>query len=132
MNYSTKHCFVAEIAKSSHWYCKDALHRPRDTLTFICLCHCFLAECVPFEDQGCFASPESHHPKATASSQPAAQHHQGKAGRKILSPWEQRRRCRLKHLGWLALGSCTSASVLCPLPARIQDHRLIFCPSNSC
>lgn len=87
MNYSTKHCFIAKIAKSSYWYYKDALHCQRDILTFICLCHCFLTEYVSFEDQRCSASPESHHPKGAASSHPAAQHRQGKAGRKIPPSW---------------------------------------------
>lgn len=116
MNYSTKQCFIAKIAKSSYWYCKDALHCQRDILTFICLCHCFLAKHVPFEDQRCSALPESHNLKAAAGSHPAAQHHQGKPGRKIPSPCEKHQRSVLKHIGCVALGSLHLCFCVVPSP----------------
>lgn len=128
MNYSIKHCFIAKIAKSSYWYCKDALHCQRDILTFICLCHCFLTECVPLEDQRCSASPESHHPKASASSHPAAQHCQGKPGRKILTPPEQPQRSVLKHVGCVALGSLHLCFCVVPSPSTNTGPQVEILP----
>lgn len=116
MNYSTKHCFIAKIAKSSYWYCKDALRCQRYILTSICLCRCLLAERVPFEDQRCSASPESPHPKAAASSHLAAQHRQGKAGRKIPTPCEKRQQSVLQHMGCAALGSLHLCVCIVPSP----------------
>lgn len=37
MNYSTKHCLGAKVAKSSYRYCKHGLHQQRDILTFTLL-----------------------------------------------------------------------------------------------
>lgn len=120
MNCSTKHCFVATIAKSSYWYCKDALCCQRDIMTFICLCHCILAGDVPFADQRCCASPESPHPKAAACSHPAARHRteenpQPFGAAPVLSA----------ETHWPCWAACARVSLLClSLGKHTQHHRL--------